>query len=219
VVEAGRGRNDDGPGLGDRHQVPQVDQGERRLARHQDELPPLLEGHVRGALDEGPAGAGGDGRDGPHRAWADHHAVRPLRAGGRQRAAVTVRKARDRAPVSARGLAQRIQRIDAAFVAEEPHAVARGHEPHRHLVPGQHVEQAYPVRRSRGAGERHDHRVTSHRPLRLGVGERTGCRGAGGGGGRRGDLGGSATRRFPGGRGSGRCFIARADRSARWRTP
>ena len=114
----------------------------------------------------------------------DDHAVGPLRARRRQRAAVLVGKARHRVPVAAGGRTQGIQGVDAALGLQQPHAVARGHEPHRHPVPGQHLEQAHAVRGTRGARERNHHGMARHRPRRLGVGERTGCLGAEGGTGR-----------------------------------
>ena len=104
VIEARRRRDDHRAGLGHRHQVPQVDQRERRLPRHQDQLAPLLQRHVRGPLHQRAAGAGGDRRDRAHRAGTDHHARGPLRAGGGKRPAIAVGERHHRRPVSAGGL-------------------------------------------------------------------------------------------------------------------
>ena len=61
MIEARRGGHDDGAGSCQLKHVLQVDSGQRRFAHDQQQLPALLEHHVRGALDQGAAGTGGDG--------------------------------------------------------------------------------------------------------------------------------------------------------------
>ena len=140
-------------------------QRERRLPRHQDQLAPLLERHVGGALDERAAGAGRDRGDGAHRAGTDHHAVRALGARRRQGAPIVVGKECHRRPVAAGGRAKPVERVDAALVPQQAHAVARRDQPDRHLLARQDVEQAHPVRRTRGAGQREHDRVARHARL------------------------------------------------------
>ena len=84
VVEAGGEKQHGRPRLLDRKHVPQMDEGQRRLARHEDELPLLLEGHRGGAMNEIRHGARGDRPERAHRARADHVRVdlrRPARVG------------------------------------------------------------------------------------------------------------------------------------------
>ena len=131
-------------------------QRERRLARHEDQLPPFLERHVGGALDQRARGAGRDGGHGAHGAGADHHAAGPLGARCGKRAPVAVGERGHRRPVAAGGGAQRLQRPDAALRLEEPHPVSRRDQPDGNLVPRQDLEQADAVRRARGAGESED---------------------------------------------------------------
>lgn len=55
-------------------------------------------------------------------------------------------------------------------------------QPHRNSVAGKDVEQPNAIGSPGRAGERENDRILSQRPLRLGVGERTGCLGGGAGG-------------------------------------
>src|SRR5438105_13848529 len=57
LVEAGRRRKDDGTRLRHRGHVAEMHERERRLTRDEDELASLFERHVRGPLDQRPAGA------------------------------------------------------------------------------------------------------------------------------------------------------------------
>ena len=72
VVEAGRGEEDHGARLVQRREPAQVDRRERRLARDEDELPPLLERDRGRAVDQVLHRAGRERADGRHRARADH---------------------------------------------------------------------------------------------------------------------------------------------------
>src|SRR5437867_570464 len=52
VIEAGRGEEDHGAGLLQRGEAVQVDRRQRRLARHEHELPALLQRDRGGAVDQ-----------------------------------------------------------------------------------------------------------------------------------------------------------------------
>ena len=80
VVEAGRGEEDHGARLVQRREPAQVDRGQRRLARHEDELAPFLERDGGGAMDEVRHRAGCQRADRGHRAGADDVGVHLRRA-------------------------------------------------------------------------------------------------------------------------------------------
>src|SRR5262249_55891107 len=89
-VERGHRREDRGPGLRERRQILEVNHAQRRLARDQQQPPPLLEHHVRSAREERVADPVRDPRRGPHRARDDGHRL-PARAPAGERRAVVAR--------------------------------------------------------------------------------------------------------------------------------
>jgi hypothetical protein len=78
-VEAGRGGKDHAARAGDAEHVLDHDLGIGRLARHQDEAPPLLEADLRGPLDQVRRRPAGDAAERPAGAGDDRHAVGPVR--------------------------------------------------------------------------------------------------------------------------------------------
>jgi len=107
-----------------------------------------------------------------------------LRTGGWECTPVVVGKRDDRVPIASGRLLQRLDRIDAALVMQQSQPVGGDNQPSGDPVAGEDVEQPNAIRSARRAGEREDDGVLAQRPLRLGVGERTGCLGAGEGGGK-----------------------------------
>ena len=110
-VEAGHGRQHDGAGLRQLEQPAQVDLRQRRLARHDDERPPLLERDVGGAVDERARRAEGDVRRRRHRARADDGGVRgsccrspaaPPRSSGAKTSAAAPARSRNAAVTASR---------------------------------------------------------------------------------------------------------------------
>ena len=82
VVEARRGEEDHGARLVERREAAEVDRRERRLARDEHELAPLLERDRGRTVDQVRHRAGGERADGGHRARADDVGVdlcRPAR--------------------------------------------------------------------------------------------------------------------------------------------
>src|SRR6185312_1531150 len=70
--------------------VLEVDDAERRLARHEDERAPFLEGNIGRALDERARRTVRNGGERAHRTRAHHHPARARRARGRRRASIAV---------------------------------------------------------------------------------------------------------------------------------
>jgi hypothetical protein len=89
-VERRHRRHHQRAGPGHPQHVLEVDHRQRRLAGQQQQLPPLLESHVGGAVDEVLGDAVGDRRQRLHAAEGDDHPVGQERTAGRRRAEIVL---------------------------------------------------------------------------------------------------------------------------------
>ena len=81
-VEAGRGGEDHAACAGNAEHVLDHDLGIGRLARHQDEAPPLLEADLRGPFDQVRRRPAGDAAEGAAGAGDDRHSLGLVRPAG-----------------------------------------------------------------------------------------------------------------------------------------
>ena len=107
VVEARHRRQHDRAGAGDRRHVLDVDQAERRLARHQHQPPALLQHHVGAPVDEVAGRAVGDRRERRAGARRDQRGRRQRRPGGEGRRQVVEPEHGHRAGLGAEALDER----------------------------------------------------------------------------------------------------------------
>ena len=81
MIETGGSRHDGHTQARQLQHVFQVERGKRRFPGYQDQLAPLLDGHIGGPFDQVIAGPAGNGGEGPGGARAHHHGGRRTTAG------------------------------------------------------------------------------------------------------------------------------------------